>query len=36
MAAAAIRIAGLLKTFGKHRAIDGLDLEVPGEVSSNT
>ena len=29
MAAAAIRIAGLVKTFGKHRAVDGLDLEVP-------
>ena len=29
MAAAAIRIAGLVKTFGNHRAVDGLDLEVP-------
>ena len=29
MAAAAIRIAGLVKTFGKYRAVDGLDLEVP-------
>jgi ABC-2 type transport system ATP-binding protein len=29
MAATAIRIEGLVKTFGKHRAVDGLDLEVP-------
>ena len=29
MATAAIHIAGLVKTFGKHRAVDGLDLEVP-------
>ena len=29
MAAAAIRIAGLVKTFGNHQAVDGLDLEVP-------
>ena len=29
MAAAAIGITGLVKSFGKHRAVDGLDLEVP-------
>ncbi len=29
MAAAAIRITGLVKTFGKHPAVAGLDLEVP-------